>query len=179
MGYGDRILATISHIHDAGLDPAKWPEALSQVTALIGGQGASLEFMKRPTFRHWQMYSYGLPDVSAYMEYYAPKSPRYPPLKSQPAGSVQYGALYYGKDVMDAHPFYTEFHAEFDMRYFFGGLRSRSRPTTSWPSPFRYHPNRGIPAQRRSRPWSCCCLTYSKRPMSCAVSVICRMRRRH
>ena len=121
MFYSDRIIATISHIHDAGLDSEKWPEALSHVTALIGGQGASLEFMQRPSLRHCGMYSHGLPDVGAYMEYYAPMSPRYPHLVLQPAGSVQYDALYYDDAVMDAHPFYMEFLAEFDMRYFLGG----------------------------------------------------------
>ena len=126
MGYRDRIIATISHIHDAGLGPEKWPEALSHVTALVGGQGASLEFMERPSLRHSKMYSHGLPDVGAYMEYYAAKSPRYPHLSRQPAGSVQYDTLYYDEDVMDAHPFYTEFLAEFDMRYFLGGVVAKS-----------------------------------------------------
>jgi DNA-binding CsgD family transcriptional regulator len=126
MGYRDRIIATISHIHDAGLGPEKWPEALSHVTALIDGQGASLEFMERPSLRHCGMYSHGLPDVGAYMEYYAPKSPRYPHLSRQPTGSVQYDTLYYDEDAMDAHPFYMEFLAEFDMRYFLGGVVAKS-----------------------------------------------------
>ncbi len=126
MGYRDRIIATITHIHDAGLDSEKWPEALSHVTALIGGQGASLEFMQRPSLRHCGMYSHGLPDVGAYMEYYAPQSPRYPHLSRQPTGSVQYDTLYYDEDAMDAHPFYMEFLADFDMRYFLGGVVAKS-----------------------------------------------------
>jgi DNA-binding CsgD family transcriptional regulator len=126
MGYRDQIFATISHIHDAGLGPEKWPEALSCVTALIGGHGASLEFMERPSLRHCGMYSHGLPDVGAYMEYYAPKSPRYPHLSRQPSGSVQYDTLYYDEDAMNTHPFYMEFLAEFDMRYFLGGVVAKS-----------------------------------------------------
>jgi DNA-binding CsgD family transcriptional regulator len=123
---GDRIIAAISRIHAAGLDSTIWPEALSLVTDLIGGQGASLEFMQRPSLRHCGMYSHGLPDVGAYMEYYAPKSPRYPHLSRQPTGSVQYDTLYYDEDAMDAHPFYMEFLADFDMRYFLGGVVAKS-----------------------------------------------------
>jgi DNA-binding CsgD family transcriptional regulator len=126
MSYSDRVIAAISHLHAAGLDSAKWPEALSHVTALIGGHGASLEFMERPSLRHCGMYSHGLPDVGAYMEYYAPMSPRYPHLVLQPAGSVQYDTLYYDDDAMDAHPFYMEFLAKFDMRYFLGGVVAKS-----------------------------------------------------
>jgi DNA-binding CsgD family transcriptional regulator len=126
MSYSDRIIAAISHLHAAGLDSLKWPDALSHVTALIGGHGASLEFMERPSLRHRKMYSHGLPDVGAYMEYYAPKSPRYPHLSRQPMGSVQYDTLYYDEDAMDAHPFYMEFLAEFDMRYFLGGSVAKS-----------------------------------------------------
>jgi DNA-binding CsgD family transcriptional regulator len=126
MSYSDRVIAAISHIHAAGLDSEKWPEALSHITALIGGHGASLEFMERPSLRHSAMYSYGLPDVSAYMEYYAPMSPRFPHLVHQPAGAVQHDALYYDEAVMDAHPFYTEFLAKFDMRYFLGGAVAKS-----------------------------------------------------
>jgi DNA-binding CsgD family transcriptional regulator len=122
----DRTIAAISRIHAAGLDATIWPEALSLVTDLIGGNGASLEFMQRPSLRHYRMYSHGLPDVGAYMEYYAPKSPRYPYLPRQPAGSVQYDTLYYDEDAMDAHPFYMEFLADFDMRYFLGGLVAKS-----------------------------------------------------
>ena len=126
MGYRDRVITTISHIHAAGLGPEKWPEALSHVTALFGGQGASLEFLKRPSLRLSKMYSHGLPDVGAYIEYYAPTSPRYPHLTLQPAGAVQYDSLYYDEDVMDTHPFYTEYLAEFDMRYFLGGSVAKS-----------------------------------------------------
>ncbi len=126
MALGDRIIAAISGIHAAGFDAAEWPQALSLVTELIGGHGASLEFMERPSLHHRRMYAHGLPDVGAYMEYYAPLSPRYPHLARQPAGSVQYDGLYYDDAAMDADPFYAEFLAQFDMRYFLGGSIAKS-----------------------------------------------------
>lgn len=126
MGRRENIIDAISRIHAAGADTDKWPDALSVLTTLFGGQGASLEFMERPSLRHTGMHSYGLPSVDAYMEHYAPMSPRYPHLARGRAGSVHYDALYYDDDVMDTHPFYTEFLAAFDLRYFLGGAIEKS-----------------------------------------------------
>lgn len=122
MGHGDDIIAAITRIHAPGLDATKWPDALAGVTNLIGGHGASLEFIERPSLRHHGMYSYGLPAVGAYLEYYAPMCPRLPYTARQPAGSILYDAQYCDEDAMNANPFYAEFLAAYDMRYFLGGV---------------------------------------------------------
>ncbi len=123
---GDRIIAAISRIHAAGLDSAIWPEALSLITELIGGNGASLEFLNRPSLQPYGMYTHGLPDVSAYIEHYAPMSPRLPLAARHPAGTMCYDALCASEAEMDINPFYAEFLAPLDMRYFVGAVISTS-----------------------------------------------------
>jgi len=126
MGPGDDLLAAITRIHAAGLCAAKWPDALSLFTQLMGGHGASLEFIERPSLRHRDMHSYGLPAVGPYLHHYAPMCPRVPFASRQPAGTVQYDAQYIDEEAMDANPFFTEFLAPYDMRYFIGGVVARS-----------------------------------------------------
>jgi DNA-binding CsgD family transcriptional regulator len=126
MGLGDDLIAAISRIHAAGLDAEKWPDALSLFTQLMGGHGASLEFLQRPSMQHRHMYSYGLPSVGPYLQHYAPMCPRVPFSARHPAGTVQYDAQYMDDVAMDANPFYMEFLAPLDMRYFIGGVVASS-----------------------------------------------------
>jgi len=126
VGERDQILATITRIHAAGLDADKWPDALSAFTRLIGGQGASLEFLERPTLRHRSIFSYGLPAVGDYLAHYAPMCPRLPGALRLPAGGVQYDAQHIDDDAMNANPFYAEFLAAYDMRYFLGAVLAKS-----------------------------------------------------
>jgi DNA-binding CsgD family transcriptional regulator len=123
---GDRIIAAISRIHAAGLDSTIWPEALSLVTELIGGNGASLEFLNRPSLQPYGMYTHGLPDVSAYIEHYAPMCPRLPFAARHAAGTMCYDALCTSEAEMDTNPFYAELLAPLDMRYFVGAVISTS-----------------------------------------------------
>ncbi|MGZ5805091.1 MAG: hypothetical protein ACXWJT_13055 [Xanthobacteraceae bacterium] len=126
MGHGDDVLAAISRIHAAGLDTERWPDALSHITILIGGHGASLETLERPSLRHSSMYSYGLHAIGSYLEHYAPLSPRLPDAARRATGTVLYDAQYIDEKAMDAHPFYMEFLASFDMRYCIGGVIAAS-----------------------------------------------------
>lgn len=144
MNDGDDVIAAISSIHAAGLDAAKWSDALSHVTRLVGGLGASLEFMERPSLRHSAMYSHGLPSVSAYLDYYATMSPRLPFAARQVAGTVQYDAQYVDESAMNANPFYMEFLADLDMRYFLGGVIATS-PREVVATGVQFSPKQGHP----------------------------------
>jgi DNA-binding CsgD family transcriptional regulator/PAS domain-containing protein len=144
MGDRDDVIAAISAIHAAGLDAAKWPDALSRVTRLVGGLGASLEFMERPSLRHSAMYSHGLPSVGAYLDYYATMSPRLPFAARQAAGTVQYDAQYVDEPAMNANPFYMEFLADLDMRYFLGGVIATS-PREVVATGVQFSPRQGHP----------------------------------
>jgi hypothetical protein len=126
MGQGDDLVTAVSQIHAAALDAAKWPDALSSFTQLMGGHGASLEFIERPSLQHRAMYSYGLPAVGPYLQQYAPMCPRIPYAARSPAGAVQHDAQYIDDQAMDASPFFMEFLAQYDMRYFIGGIVANS-----------------------------------------------------
>ena len=126
MGHRDDVLTAISRIHAAGLDAEKWPDALSLFAEMMGGHGASLEFVERPTLRHRDMYAHGLPAVGAYLEHYAPMCPRVPFASRQAAGFIQHDALCIDDAAMDTNPFYMEFLAPYDMRYFIGGVVASS-----------------------------------------------------
>ncbi len=148
LGHSDDIIAAITHIHAAGLDAEKWPAALSCMTDLIGGHGASLEFMERPSFRHRGMYAYGLPAVGAYLEHYAPMCPRVPHAARQPAGAVIYDGQYCYDAAMDANPFFAEFLAGYDMRYSLGGVVTQS-PTELVLTGVQISPRQGHPSQAK------------------------------
>lgn len=128
MGNSDRLIAAISRIHAAGLDSTVWPEALSLVTDLIGGNGASLEFLNRPSLQPHGMYTHGLPDVSLnpYIEHYAAVCPRLPYAARQVAGAICYDGLCTSEAEMDSNPFYAELLAPLDMRYFVGAVIATS-----------------------------------------------------
>jgi len=120
------MLATITRIHAAGLDADQWPDALAAFADLIGGHGASLEFLERPTLRHRRMFSYGLPAVGDYLAHYAPLCPRLPSALRRPAGAVQYDAQHIDDEEMNRNPFYAEFLAAHDMRYYLGAVLLKS-----------------------------------------------------
>lgn len=126
MGHSDDVIATISHIHAAGLDARKWPQALSEIAKLGGGHGASLEMMERPSLHHRGMYSYGLPAVEAYLEHYAPMCPRIPFAVRAPSGAILYDAQCIDDAAMNENPFYMEFLSQYDMRYYLGGVVANS-----------------------------------------------------
>jgi DNA-binding CsgD family transcriptional regulator len=122
MGRSEDVITAIKHIHAAGLDAELWPEALSHVTKLFGGRGASLEFIERPLLRCRGMYSFGLSGAAEYVEHYARMSPRLPYCARQPVGSIVYDGQYYDDKAIDEDPFYMEFLTRYDMRYFLGAM---------------------------------------------------------
>ena len=151
MTQGDAIIAAITRIHAAGLDSTIWPEALSLVANLIGGRGATLEFLDRSSLRPRDMYAHGIPDVvGSYLEYYAPQSPRLAFGVRQPAGAICYDALFVNEAEMDTHPFYAEFLAPLDMRYFVGAVISTS-PSELVVSAVQMTPAQGHPDPTKIR----------------------------
>jgi DNA-binding CsgD family transcriptional regulator len=128
MGPLDDLLATIAAVHAAALDGDLWPEALAGVTRVVGGVGATLEIIDKPSLRPREFHQFGLPPASdaPYLEHYARLSPRIAFVSRQRAGesTSDYNAL--DEYAMDHSPFYMEFLAGFGLRYFVGGVLANS-----------------------------------------------------
>jgi DNA-binding CsgD family transcriptional regulator/PAS domain-containing protein len=116
----DNVFKTISLIHAAGLDEKCWPVALHSMTDLVGGLGASLEVISKPEKRHAAMFAFGLPAVDGYLEHYAPLCKRVQHGFRQKAGSLIHESQFIDERGIQADPFYMEFLAPYDMRYFVG-----------------------------------------------------------
>jgi hypothetical protein len=144
MGKRDDVLSAIGQIHAAGIDPAKWPDALGAITSLVGGNGASLEVLSRPALRHVEMHSFALPAVGPYLEYYAAFCPRLSKASDVP-GTLSMDGQYIDEAGMDANPFYMELLAPYDMRYYIGACLASSTCdvaiTGVQRSPRQGHPN--------------------------------------
>ena len=150
VGERDDILGAITRIHAAGLDAEKWPEALASLSRLLGGHGASLEFLERPSLRHRAMFSYGLPSVADYLAYYAPASPRLAYADRARPTAALYDAQHTDETGMDADPFYAGFLAAHDMRYHLGLVVAKSDEELVACS-VQFAPRQGHPTRNKIR----------------------------
>lgn len=90
MPNNDLFLQTIEAVYASGLDRDRLPEALEATNSLIGGAGALLEVIDKPTRRHREYCSVGLPNVARapYIEQFAALNPRIPFAFRQPRGKI-------------------------------------------------------------------------------------------
>ncbi len=150
MGELETILDVVRRIHLAGSDPASWPDALKSVTDLVGGHGASFEVQDAHTLAHTQFYSHGLAAVGDYLEHYAPLTKRLPFSMRQASGTVFHEGMFTTEREMDRDPFYMEFLAGYDMRYFLGGTVHSSADTHVLVGVQR-SPRQDLPSEHESR----------------------------
>jgi hypothetical protein len=70
------FLQAVEAIYASGLDRDRLPEALEATNSLIGGAGALLEVIDKPTQQHSESCSVGLPNVARapYIEQFAAQS---------------------------------------------------------------------------------------------------------
>ncbi len=118
------LLTTIEAVHAAGLNTDRWPEALDAVTRLIGGRGATLEILDKSTFRPRLFLSHGLPlpGQVAYVDQYVALNPRIPSHLGAKSGDVLYDHCTVDAETMQRSPFYAEFLARFDCRFYVCGI---------------------------------------------------------
>ena len=90
MPNNDLFLQTIKSVYASGLDRDRLPEAFEATNSLIGGAGALLEVIDKPTQRHSEYCSVGLPNVARapYIEQFAALNPRIPFAFRQPVSSA-------------------------------------------------------------------------------------------
>jgi DNA-binding CsgD family transcriptional regulator len=124
-----RLLDTIEAVHRAGLEEERWPEALGAVAQLVGGECATLEALAVPSLQHCDFRGFNVPPASEmhYLRDYAALSPRIPFTVRRRAGELVYDHLFMDDRSIDRDPFYAEFLARLDLRYFVAAILERSR----------------------------------------------------
>jgi DNA-binding CsgD family transcriptional regulator/PAS domain-containing protein len=149
MASGDDLVATIEAVHAAGLDTQLWPHALAAVTALIGGIGATLEVIAKPTLCHREFRFAGLPPAEQleYLDHYAALNPRLQLVLPRKSGEVTWDYQGFDENAMDSSPFYADFLTRMDLRYFVTATIEQSQQeftvVTVQRSPAQGHVDRG------------------------------------
>lgn len=120
MQRADDLLTVIEAIHTAGLEAARWPDALRSVTRLTGASAASLETYDyaRRSHRMWHGYGSEPEMIEAYLSFHSSDNV-YAPGRSPGAGTRKFPRGH----VLDAaglgrEPFYAEYITYTDPRYF-------------------------------------------------------------
>ena len=111
MPKGDQLIAAIEAIHAAGLEAELWPQALGAITQLCGAGGATFEVFHKPTQRHTDFYSVGMPTTvdRDYVEHWGPISPRVRSGLRQKAGELGWDYQFIDDAAMDRDAFYADF----------------------------------------------------------------------
>lgn len=124
MGQGSQLLDAVEAIHAAGVDPARWSEALDAVTRLSGCAAASLEdydFARR-LLRNWRGVGNEPEMVEAYQAYHSSDNPWAPARPASRAGGKFARAHVLDLSGLDREPFYAGYITYTDPRYFLAGL---------------------------------------------------------
>jgi DNA-binding CsgD family transcriptional regulator len=121
---GDTISGVIEAIHEAGLDAEQWPRALASMMRLIGGTSATLEVIDRSTFTHLAFYGAGVDAAEevSYRDHYAALNPRIGAVLRCKPGETLSDYRVLDEAAIDRSPFYMEFLAPMDIRYFIAGV---------------------------------------------------------
>lgn len=124
MGQGSQLLDAVEAIHAAGVDAARWPEALDAVARLTGCAAASLEDydFERRRLRNWRGVGNEPEMVDAYRAYHSSDNPWAPARPAGRAGGKFAAAHVLDLSGLDREPFYAGYITYTDPRYFLAGL---------------------------------------------------------
>jgi DNA-binding CsgD family transcriptional regulator/PAS domain-containing protein len=122
------LRVVIADIERAGVDPSHWQVALGAIADLFKAQFSTLETFDQRTRRHLAFRASRLSrdTMHAYINYYSGISPRTPCLWRRPDRPILYDHLVMDESGLDRDPFYQEFLAPSDLRYFMSGLVGRT-----------------------------------------------------
>lgn len=128
MPAGDDLLATIEAVYAAGYDCELWPDALRRVTGLFGSNAATLETFDARSSALVRFWSHGVPPAQEldYFDYYAANNPRAAYALRRPGEPLVWDYRILDEAAMDRDPYYSEFLAATDLRYFLSGDLVRS-----------------------------------------------------
>ena len=124
MDRGSRLLDAVEAIHSAGLDGARWGEALEAVTRLTDCAAASLESydFERRRLRMWQGVGSEPEMVEAYRSFHSSDNPYAPTRPSARACGKFAQAHVLDMAGLDREPFYAGYITYTEPRYFLAGL---------------------------------------------------------
>src|SRR5580700_1852490 len=129
MPKGDQLIAAIEAIHAAGLEAELWPQALGAITQLCGAGGATFEVFHKPTQRHTDFYSVGMPTTvdRDYVEHGGPISPRVRNGLRQKTGELGWDYQFIDDAAMERDAFYADFlEPNTAFRYFISAMLSNT-----------------------------------------------------
>ena len=120
MSEGDLYVQAVEAIYASGLGDECVAEALAATSRLLGASGATLEVIDKAARRPVAFHSAGLPSIAGdkYFDQFATLNPRIAPTLRQRAGEVCFDYRLLDERGMARDPFYCEFLAALDLRYF-------------------------------------------------------------
>jgi len=120
MPKADRLVDIVGAIHAAGLDEARWPQALSGIARLCGGVGTTFEVIDKTTMSHRAFQAAGVPLnlEEKYLADWAPRSPRVLHGHRFKSGEIGWDYQFIDERGMDRDGFYSELLPITDFRYF-------------------------------------------------------------
>jgi DNA-binding CsgD family transcriptional regulator len=149
---GDELLATVEAVHAAGLDAELWPQALGAVTKLLGGACATLEVIAKPDLQHRAFHGFNVPPVTelTYLRDFAAMNPRIPFAARRRSGELIWDYHILDEQGIDRNPYYNEFLARADVRYFIGAVLNSSEREFTTLSVHRAHKQGHIGTRERA-----------------------------
>ena len=115
-----KLAHAIDRVYAATVDPGQWNAALSELTALFGGQVTTLELHDVASRQVVFFDSLGVEShtLEAYQLHYAEVSPRVRHLHDTDVGSVHCDYEFFTERDIERSEFYQDFLAPLDLKYF-------------------------------------------------------------
>ena len=120
----DQLLSAIRDVHAAGLDERHWPSALGGIARILDGTAATLEVLDKKTFSHREFRGFNIPCAAemTYLARHVQHNPRWRTLRTMKAGDIVWDYQHIDEPQMNTDPFYADFLAALDLRYYVGAI---------------------------------------------------------
>jgi len=117
------FLQTVEAVYSAGLQGTLWPEALCRIANLFGAVGSTLEVFDKRSASLQDFRFAGLPDGAEipYVDHYARHNPRAAYAMRHLSERILFDYRLTDERGMDCDPYYVEYLASIDLRYFITG----------------------------------------------------------
>lgn len=123
-----RLHELIGGIYGSSVSPDRWPATLTEFAVAFNGNGVGLSHKDYRNSQFSVSFQRGFSDeqVHDYLENYAAIDPRWAYGQSLRTGATTVDQMHITEDEMDRDPFYAQFLAPADMRYYLAGVVENS-----------------------------------------------------